>query len=136
MKTRQFRDLLVWQRSMRLAELVYDATKQFPREELFGLASQMRRAAVSVPGNIAEGQGRHSEKSFAHFLNQAQGSLYELETQTELARNLSMMSEHQAEELLENAAEVARMVNGLRSKLRRAELESGDMADRSEAGRI
>ena len=121
MKTRQFRDLLVWQRSMRLAEMVYTATTPFPREELFGLASQMRRAAVSVPSNIAEGQGRNSEKSFAHFLNQAQGSLYELETQTELARNLSMIAEHQAGELLAEASEIGRMLNGLRSSLRRTE---------------
>jgi four helix bundle protein len=125
MKTRQFRDLLVWQRSMRLVETVYTATRQFPQEERFGLASQMRRAAVSIPSNIAEGRGRNSEKSFAHFLNQAQGSLYELETQMELARNLSMIPEQQAEELLEKAGEIGRMLNGLRSTV------TGPAADRS-----
>lgn len=122
MKTRQFRDLLVWQRSMRLVEMVYAVTRQFPREEQFGLASQMRRAAVSIPSNIAEGQGRNSEKSFAHFLNQAQGSLYEMETQMELARNLSMLSGPRTEELLADAAEIGRMLNGLRSRLHRTEL--------------
>lgn len=122
MKTRQFRDLLVWQRSMRLVEMVYTVTRPFPKEELFGLAGQMRRAAVSIPSNIAEGQGRNSEKSFAHFLNQAQGSLYELETQVELVRNLSMIAEEQAEELLAKSAEIGRMLNGLRSRLHRTEL--------------
>jgi len=122
MKTRQFRDLLVWQRSMRLAEMVYTATRPFPREERFGLASQMRRAAVSIPSNIAEGQGRNSDKSFAQFLNQAQGSLYELETQMELARNLAVIPERQATQLLADAAEIGRMLNGLRSTLRRTEL--------------
>jgi four helix bundle protein len=120
MKTRQFRDLLVWQRSMRLAEQIYSATRSFPREELFGLANQMRRAAVSVPSNIAEGQGRDSAKSFAQFLNQARGSLYELETQLELARNLTMIPEKHAEALLAEAAEIGRMLYGLRSTLRRS----------------
>ena len=120
MKTRQFRDLVVWQRSMRLAEEIYSATRTFPREELFGLASQMRRAAVSVPSNIAEGQGRDSAKSFAHFTNQARGSLYELETQLELARNLGMIPPKSAELLLVEAAEIGRMLHGLRNTLRRS----------------
>lgn len=120
MRTRQFRDLVVWQRSMRLAEEIYSATRTFPREELFGLASQMRRAAVSVPSNIAEGQGRDSAKSFAHFTNQARGSLYELETQLELARNLGMIPRKQSELLLLEAAEIGRMLHGLRNTLRRS----------------
>jgi four helix bundle protein len=73
MRTRQFRDLLVWQKSMGLVEAVYQATRNFPQEEMFGLTGQMRRAAVSVPSNIAEGQGRESARSFAQFLTQAQG---------------------------------------------------------------
>jgi len=118
MKTRRFWDLLVWQRSMRLVEAIYVATKQLPKEELFGLAGQMRRAAVSVPSNIAEGQGRDSDKSFALFLNQARGSLYELETQTELARNLGMIPVQQAEQLLADAEEINRMLHSLRNTLR------------------
>lgn len=118
MKTRRFRDLLVWQRSMRLVEAVYIVTKQFPKEELFGLAGQMRRAAVSVPSNIAEGQGRGSDKTFALFLNQARGSLYELETQTELARNLGMIPTQHAEQLLAEAEEINRMLLSLRNTLR------------------
>jgi four helix bundle protein len=119
MKTRRFRDLLVWQRSMRFVEAIYSATRQFPKEELFGLASQMRRSAVSVPSNIAEGRGRDSEKSFAHFLNQARGSLCELETQIELARNLGMIPAKGAEQLLAESTEIERMLHGLRTTLRR-----------------
>jgi four helix bundle protein len=119
MKTRQFRDLLVWQRSMQLVEAVYAATRTFPKEEMFGLAGQMRRAAVSVPSNIAEGQGRESLKSFAQFLVQAQGSLYELETQIELARNLGLIPSEAMSELLEGSGEIGRMLHGLRNALRR-----------------
>lgn len=118
MKARQFRDLLVWQRSMPLAEEIYAATGSFPKEELFGLANQMRRAAVSVPSNIAEGQGRDSAKSFAQFISQARGSLYKLETQIELARNLTMIPQKHSEALLSEAAEIGRMLYGLRSTLR------------------
>lgn len=119
MRTRRFRDLLVWQRSMRLAEAIYAATRPFPKEELFGLVSQMRRAAVSVPSNIAEGHGRESEKRFALYINQARGSLHELETQVELARNLGMIPVQRADEILEEAAEIGRMLHGLRNTLRR-----------------
>jgi four helix bundle protein len=118
MKTRQFRDLLVWQRSMRLAEEIYAATSNFPKEEIFGLASQLRRAAVSVPSNIAEGHGRDTGKSFALFLNQARGSLYEVETQLELARNLRMIQPETATNLLATAAEIGRMLHGLRAAVR------------------
>ena len=121
MKTRRFRDLLVWQRSMRLVEAVYTVTGPFPKEELFGLVSQMRRAAVSIPSNIAEGRGRDSDRSFALFLSQARGSLYELETQTELARNLGMIPVEQAELLLADAAAINRMLHGLRNTLRGTE---------------
>ena len=104
---------------MRLVEAVYAATRTFPKEEMFGLSGQMRRAAVSVPSNVAEGQGRDSEKSFAQFLNQAQGSLYELETQIELARNLKLMAPEVTTVLLEDAAEIGKMLHGLRGTLRR-----------------
>ncbi|HEX3986149.1 MAG TPA: four helix bundle protein [Acidobacteriaceae bacterium] len=79
MDTRRFRDLQVWQRSMALARYVYAATESLPQSELFGLSSQIRRAAVSIPSNIAEGRGRTTDKSFAAFLSQARGSLYELQ---------------------------------------------------------
>jgi four helix bundle protein len=119
MKTRQYRDLLVWQKSMRLVEAVYTATRALPKEELFGLSSQMRRAAISVPSNIAEGQGRESTRSFAQFLLQAQGSLYELETQIELARNLGLMSPETMTTLGRETPAIGMMLHGLRSALRR-----------------
>jgi four helix bundle protein len=119
MKTRQFRDLVVWKRAMGLAEAVYVATRSFPKEEMFGLTSQMRRAAVSVPSNIAEGQGRDSDRSFALFLSQAKGSLCELETQLELAGHLGLIVETEKEKLLSEATEIGRMLHGLRKTLRR-----------------
>jgi four helix bundle protein len=110
---------------MRFVEAIYAVTQRFPKEESFGLTNQMRRAAVSVPSNIAEGQGRDSDKSFAQFLKQAQGSLYELETQVELARNLGMIPEQGAKGLLTEAAEIGRMLHGLRSTLRRDTAPTG-----------
>jgi four helix bundle protein len=121
MRTKRFRDLLVWQRSMRLAEAVYLRTREFPIEERFGLTSQMCRAAVSIPSNIAEGQGRDSDRSFALFLSQARGTLFELETQIDLARNLGLLDAEQAKALLADAAEIGRMLHGLRAVLRHPE---------------
>ena len=122
---RSYRDLIAWQKSMALVTAIYTCTREFPKTELYGLAAQLRRAAVSVPSNIAEGQGRDSDKSFAQFLNQAQGSLYELETQVELARNLGMIPEQGAKGLLTEAAEIGRMLHGLRSTLRRDAAPTG-----------
>jgi four helix bundle protein len=84
------RNLLAWKKAMRLALHVYEETKGFPREELYGLTSQLRRAAISVPSNIAEGQARFSHKEFKHFLSTAKGSLAELDTQLLLARELRL----------------------------------------------
>ena len=105
---------------MTFAQAVYSLTRQFPKEEMFGLTSQLRRSAVSIPSNIAEGQGRNSDKSFAVFLTQAQGSLYELETQIELARNLGFIKSNQADPLLEEASEIGRMIHGLLRTLRKS----------------
>ena len=85
---RSFRDLLVWQKSMRMAVLVYRLTQSFPREEIYGLSSQMRRAAVSIPSNIAEGHGRLGSNEYRQFLSVARGSNFELQTQLEIARAL------------------------------------------------
>jgi four helix bundle protein len=85
-----FRDLTVWQRSMQLALAVYRLTQNFPREEMYGLTNQLRRCSVSIPSNIAEGQGRSSTGEFKHFLGIARGSNFELQTQLELARGLGM----------------------------------------------
>src|SRR6195256_1326481 len=88
-----YKELAAWQRSMDLAREVYRCTRPFPRDELFGLCSQTRRAAVSVPSNIAEGKGRYSKKELIQFLYKARGSLMELETQTILARDLEFLTE-------------------------------------------
>ena len=113
-----YRDLVVWQRAMDLVESVYLATAGFPRDEQFGLTSQMRRAAVSVPSNIAEGQGRRaSDADFVRFLQIALGSLCELETQLELAVRLKMMDKQGANGLRASGEEAGRLLNGLiRSK--------------------
>ena len=117
MKTRHFRDLQIWRRSMALAREIYDATERFPKSEMFGLASQMRRSAVSVPSNIAEGHGRLSDKSFAQFLGNARGSLFELETQIELACSLGFIERNRSEPLLLEVNEIARMMNGLLNRI-------------------
>jgi four helix bundle protein len=117
MKTRHFRDPQVWQRSMTLARDVYAATQLFPKTEMFGLTGQLRRAAVSVPSDIAEGHGRLSDKAFAVFVGNARGSLFELETQLELACDLGFIEREQSERLVVEVNEIARMLNGLLSKL-------------------
>ena len=96
---RDYRDLIVWREAMEIAELVYLDTRAFPREELFGITSQMRRAAVSIPSNIAEGFGRAQRRTFIQFLRIAQGSLKELETQTILSRRIGFLSSEKAGEL-------------------------------------
>jgi four helix bundle protein len=118
MKTRHFRDLIVWQRSMKLAGVVYAATKPFPQEEMFGLTSQIRRAAVSVPSNIAEGHGRLTDNGFAVFLGQARGSLFEVETQIELASTLGYIKATDARKIIADCEEVGKMLNGLLNTLK------------------
>ena len=111
--SRGFRDLLVWQKAMRLAVSIYRLSKEFPREEIYGITSQMRRSAVSIPSNIAEGHGRLNAKEFGQFLGIARGSTYELQTQLELARELRMGDPGQIATLLELAEEVGRMIHAL-----------------------
>lgn len=113
-----YRDLRVWQRAMELVFGVYDVTRSFPKDELYGLVSQMRRAAVSVPSNIAEGKGRLTDRDRAHFYSQARGSLLELETQILIAQRLEYMFEARAKSLIETAAELGRMLNGLIERIR------------------
>jgi len=87
-KVTSFRDLVIWQKGLDIAKEVYEITKSLPKEEIFGIISQMRRSAVSISSNIAEGRGRSSKKDFVSFLHFAQGSLFELETQLILVREL------------------------------------------------
>jgi four helix bundle protein len=108
-----FRDLRCWQKALELALSTYHFTKNFPKEEMFGLTSQMRRAAVSVVSNIAEGKGRSSEKELLRFLANARGSLFEVEAQVELAERLCYLSQDQAHTLLTEASEAGKLLNGL-----------------------
>jgi four helix bundle protein len=112
-----FRDLLVWQKGIELAEAVYALTRPFPAEEKFGLVSQLRRAAVSVPSNIAEGQVRRSAVEFAHFLSISLGSLAELETQLMIASKLGLVTGPSAQSLLTRIHELQKMLHSLRSRL-------------------
>jgi four helix bundle protein len=110
---RSYKDLAAWQKAMDLVTATYRSTASFPKDEQFGLTSQLRRAAVSIPSNIAEGQGRLSEKEFRYFLGQARGSVMEVETQIQIAQNLGYIKAEQTKELLELCAEVGRILNGL-----------------------
>ena len=117
MSARDYRDLLVWQKAMDLAKQVYEVSKLFPSTEQFGLTSQIRRSAVSIVSNIAEGQGRETPGDFARFLNIARGSLSELQTQLILAKNLELCDSDKAAPILANSEEVGRMLRGLRNSL-------------------
>ena len=113
MDARNYRDLVVWQRAMDFVELVYRVTASFPKEEIYGLTGQLRRAAVSIPSNIAEGQGRHSDREFQRFLRISHGSLREAETHILVATRLGYMNDESQSRLLEGSAEVRRLTNGL-----------------------
>jgi four helix bundle protein len=110
---KSYRDLIAWQKAMTLVTDIYDATRTFPREEVYGLTNQLRRAAVSVPSNIAEGQARFSKKEFHHFLSHARGSLVEIETQLMIAGNMGYLMPGKNSELLGKTAEMGRILNGL-----------------------
>jgi len=114
---KSYRDLMAWQRAMDLVEETYRLTRSFPKEEVYGLTSQLRRAAVSIPSNIAEGQGRHGAVEFKHFLRLALGSTMELETQIMIAHRLRYIEANSASLILRETAEVGKMLNGLISHL-------------------
>ncbi|CAN5811683.1 four helix bundle protein [soil metagenome] len=111
------RDLIVWQKAMDLTVLSYYLTKNFPKEEIYGLTSQIRRAASSIPANIAEGQGRRSSKEFQQFLANSRGSLLELDTHLELSFRVGYINKNQHNDLKEKISEVGRMLNGLMRSL-------------------
>jgi len=116
-QVRHFRDLIVWQRSMELSVAIYDLTRDFPREEIYGLTSQMRRASVSILSNIAEGHGRHSRSQLANFTAMAKGSCYELEAQLLLARELSYGAVEKLQRSQGLCNEVGRMLHSMLNKL-------------------
>ena len=111
-----YKELIVWQKSIQLVTDIYKLTKTFPKEELYGLASQMQRAVVSIPSNIAEGNDRNSSKEFSQFLRIARGSLAELETQIIISEKLEYTNEKQITPILNNCYEIGRMINGLLTK--------------------
>ena len=117
MALQNYRDLEVWQKAMTLAEECYRVTKMFPKEELFGMTSQIRRAAASIPANIAEGQGRQHTKEFLNFLSVARGSLKEIETHLILSQRVGLMTAQQLEPLLKLTDDISRMMSGLRKTL-------------------
>ena len=119
MAGRNYSDLIAWQKAMDLVEKIYKASRDFPREEQYGLTSQIRRAAVSVPSNIAEGQGRKSAKEFVHHLAIAHGSLREVETQLQIANRLKYIGQENLQDLMDMAAETGRLNNGLSNSLSR-----------------
>ena len=119
MSVQHYRQLIAWQKAMELVELVYDLTDDFPTEERFGLASQIRRAVVSIASNIAEGQGRNSTKEFINHLSIAYGSLMEMETQTLVAEMRHYSTVEKRTQVMEKAGEVGRLVNGLSNSLGR-----------------
>ncbi|HKW17743.1 MAG TPA: four helix bundle protein [Terriglobales bacterium] len=108
-----FRDLKAWQKAFELALSAYDLTRAFPREEAYGLSGQIRRAAVSVVSNIAEGKGRASDRDLLRFLGNAKGSLFELETQVALSERLSYLSPAQRQHLITQITETGKLVSGL-----------------------
>jgi four helix bundle protein len=118
---RSFRDLEAWQKAMKLAELCYEKTDSFPPRETYGLVSQIRRAAVSVPSNIAEGDSRRTPQAYLNHLSIALGSQAELETQVELSCRLRLPSEPSASEILQISGQVGRMLHALMSSLERKE---------------
>ncbi len=113
MEISSYRDLKVWQAAIDLAEGIYSLSRDFPKSELYGLTSQMRRAAVSIAANIAEGHGRETTGAFLQFLRVTQGSVKELETHLIIARRLDLSSPDASDEMLGKCDELGRMVRGL-----------------------
>ncbi len=117
MKVKNCQELIVWQKAMDLVEDVYRASRSFPREEIYGLTSQIRRAAVSIPSNIAEGQGRRTTADFLRHLSIAYGSLREVETQLLIAVRLRYLAEITTNDVMKLTSKVGRLLNGLMTSL-------------------
>ncbi len=117
MSSSSFGDLRVWQEALKLTGEIYKCTASFPKHEIYGLSQQIRRAAVSVPSNIAEGKGHYSDKEFTHFLFHARGSLLELQTQLMIAEELQYFSRAEGQRLLVLAEGVGRALSGLINSL-------------------
>ena len=116
-KINDYKDLLVWKKAMNLVLAVYNITKLLPKNEIYGISDQMRRAAVSIPSNIAEGYGRQTPKSYAQFLTIARGSAYELETQLLLCQRIHQISSEKIKDTLTTIFEIKKMLTTLINKL-------------------
>ncbi|MCM8539020.1 MAG: four helix bundle protein [Lentisphaeraceae bacterium] len=116
---KSYKDLIVWQKSMKLVSEIYKVTRNFPDTEKFGLVSQMRRSAVSIPSNIAEGYGRGSKVEYARYVKISRGSMYELDTQVEIARTQDFLNNENYKKITGNLEEIGRMLNGLVSALQK-----------------
>ncbi len=121
---RNYTDLIVWQKAMDLVVLVYGITKSYPKEELFGLTSQIRRSVVSIPSNIAEGRSRGTRKDFRSYLLIAYGSANELQTQLEISRRLRFVAEEELKVIDELLLEVLKMLKSMIEKLRSSKADS------------
>jgi four helix bundle protein len=113
-----FKDLVVWQKAMEMVTEVYKLTENFPKREVYSLTDQIRRATVSVPSNIAEGQAHHNHREFLHFLRHSAGSLAAVETQLYIAKNLGYVDAPVTDQLLQRVHEVGRILNGLIGSVR------------------
>jgi four helix bundle protein len=125
-RIQSYRDLIAWQKSMDLAVTCYQLTRTFPKEEMYGLSSQIRRAASSIPANIAEGYGREYRKEYIHFLRISQGSLKELETHLILSSRINIVKDPELQTLLDRCDSIGRVLHGLiRALEKRGEKEKG-----------
>ncbi len=118
MSIKSYKDLFIWQKSMVLVTEIYSITKTFPVAEIYGLTSQLRRSAVSIPSNIAEGYGRNSTNDYKRFLQIAVGSLYELQTQIEIAFNLKYIEEQKHIEIIDLSIEIDKMLYSIIQKIK------------------
>ncbi len=117
MKRHNFKELKIWHESMELAKEIYDVTNDFPKSELYGLTQQIRKCAVSVPSNIAEGCGRGTDAQLAHFLDIAQGSAFELETQLYLSTQLNFVNKEKTEILITKLTTLQKMIDGFKDRI-------------------
>ena len=116
---KSYKDLLIWQKGIEIVKLVYLLVKHFPKEELYALSSQLKRASVSVPSNIAEGYGRNTDNSFSYFLDIARGSLFEIETQLVIAKEIGFITDEKIyNDLLNQIEEESKMINAFLKKLK------------------
>ena len=124
MQLKHYKQLIAWQKAIALVGEIYSVTRSFPRDEIYGLTSQLRRAAVSVPSNIAEGQGRATRGEFVQFLGHARGSLCEVETQVIIAASLHYLEPDSRDLLSDSIAEVGRILNGLIASLQEKSMQA------------